>query len=88
MQADAIEPSFLELNATRLMDLNRANACRPTVRRYRLTVSQLVLKASTLFNICHNHCISLLLFSTFIEPQGTHMVSINQPPAPFQVDRP
>jgi len=24
----------------------------------------------------------------FIEPQGTHMVSVNQPPPPFQVDRP
>jgi hypothetical protein len=25
---------------------------------------------------------------TFIEPQGTHMVSINQPRPPFQADRP
>jgi len=31
----------------------------------------------------------LFVFSaTFIEPQGTHMVSINHPPPPFQADIP
>ena len=31
--------------------------------------------------------ISSFLFTTFIEPQGTHMLGINQPPPPFQAVR-
>ena len=27
-------------------------------------------------------------FLTFIEPRGTHMVNVYQPPPPFQADRP
>jgi len=30
----------------------------------------------------------IYLFITFIEPQGTHMVIINQPPQSIQADRP
>ena len=32
-------------------------------------------------------CQRFFVSTTFIEPQGTHMLSINQPPPPFQADR-
>jgi len=31
--------------------------------------------------------IFIFILLTFVETQGTHMVSINQPPPPFQADR-
>jgi len=41
-------------------------------------------RAALLKNVMILFCSS----RTFVEPQGTHMVSINQPSPPFQADRP
>ena len=72
---------------------------RPSIRRQPLQPCRRRIRVLPLTRVprtllyCRNLTLksrheSIFMFFMFIEPQGTHTASINQPPPPFQTDRP